>query len=106
MKMVLFTTILLLGFHSQAQAAWSGKLSIKSIKATSGGVDVILSGFTNNSSEVVCTHNSFVIAKDSSNYEVRSSFILSAYMAKEKVNISYYGCMSNGQIKAGSVLFQ
>lgn len=106
MKMVLFTAILFLSFQPQAFAAWSGKFPIKSIKATSGGVEVVLSGFTNNSTEVVCTHSSFVIAHNSSNYEIRSSFVLSAYMAKEQINISYYGCMSNGQIKVGSVLFQ
>lgn len=106
MKTILFTAILFLGFQSQTLAAWSGKYPIKSVKATTGGVEVVLSGFKNNSSEVVCTHSSFVIAHDSSNYEIRSSFVLSAYMANEEINISYYGCMSNGQIRVGSVLFQ
>lgn len=104
--MVLFTTLLFLSFQPQGLAAWSGKLPIKSIKATSSGVEVVLTGFSNNSSEIACTHNSFVIAQNSSNYEIRSSFVLSAYMARERINISYYGCMPNGQIKVGSVQFQ
>ena len=88
-----------------ALAAWTGKYPIRSVKATSGGVEVILSGFTNSSTEVPCTHSSFVIAEGTSNYETKTSFVLAAYMAKEKINISLYNCRSNGQIEAGSILF-
>ncbi|WOI37715.1 hypothetical protein R1T43_01365 [Alteromonas sp. CI.11.F.A3] len=105
-KILLLAGLIFLIFPLKGMAAWSGKYSIKSVKATSGGVEVVLSGFTNNSTEVVCTHNSFVIGNSNSNYQVKTSFVLSAYMAKEPINISYYSCRSNGQIEAGSILFQ
>lgn len=89
-----------------SNAAWTSKLEISELKATSVGLYIALAGFSNNDPSVNCSSNAFVMREEDSNYQVRASFLLSAYMSSTPVNISYAECDQNGFTKVSSVMLK
>ncbi|WHI45940.1 hypothetical protein [Microbulbifer sp. VAAF005] len=85
-------------FPLSGNAVFTETYEIQSLKAATNGVFVKLSGFRNDPSisNLDCPdNNTFVMLKDTDNYEGRLSFLLSAYMAGKPVQISYYDCQGN-----------
>lgn len=94
---IVFLGIALL-INVTAHAGYSKPHYIKTIKAQTNGVFITLDGFVNEDESVSCGSNSFWMnEEDNVNYQTRISFLLAAYMANRKVEITYQGC-SNGHI--------
>ncbi len=90
-----------------AQAVWTGEARIDLLKVHSRGVNIRLKGFENINTEVACLDTrTFILVSDNSNiYDTKVSFLLSAYMSKTSVNLSYYGCYED-KIQLSSIMIR
>ncbi|WP_445356828.1 hypothetical protein ACJJIC_09745 [Microbulbifer sp. ANSA002] len=108
MKIVVSIVLGIALFQSlSASAAWTEQARIDYLKVHSQGVDVRLKGFENTSAEVACSDTrTFVLVNDESQiYDTKVSFLLSAFMSKTPVNLSYYGCYED-RIRLYSVIIR
>ncbi len=101
-KMIILSLLFVVILVSQSFAEWTGKQTISVMKAQTGGIYILLDGFTNASADVTCSSNAFFLPDSDTNYDTKVSFLLASFMGNEEVNFSYYGCTSN-YIQVGSV---
>lgn len=103
-KMIILSFLFVAMLAGQSFAAWTGKQTISVIKAQTGGLYILLDGYTNTNADVTCSSNAFFLPDSDTNYSTKAAFLMAAFMGNEQVNFSYYGCTSN-YIKLGSVQF-
>ena len=73
-------------------AAWTEKTKIRELRAQANGIYVILENFTNTDVSINCENSGFWMPDDAQNYQVRTSFLISAFVSKQDIKISYYNC--------------